>query len=161
MTKSQIIERILDPGIVAVIRVDSAQEPPPHLRGAAGGRRDGAGDHDDLARRDRHHRRGKQGVRRPRADGRGHGARHGDVPRGDPGRGAVRGDAGVPAGDRGDGLRYGKPVACGAYTPTEALTAHEAGADFIKLFPADQFGPKYIQNLLARCRCCGSSRRAA
>ena len=46
-------------------------------------------------------------------------------------------------------LRYGKPVACGAYTPTEALTAHESGADFIKLFPADQLGPKYIQNLLA------------
>ena len=46
-------------------------------------------------------------------------------------------------------LRYGKPAVCGAYTPTEALTAHEAGADFIKLFPADGLGPKYIQNLLA------------
>ena len=46
-------------------------------------------------------------------------------------------------------LRYARPVACGAYTPTEALTAHEAGADFIKLFPADGLGPKYIQNLLA------------
>jgi 2-dehydro-3-deoxyphosphogluconate aldolase/(4S)-4-hydroxy-2-oxoglutarate aldolase len=46
-------------------------------------------------------------------------------------------------------LRYAKPVACGAYTPTEALTAHEAGADFIKIFPADQLGPKYIQNILA------------
>ena len=46
-------------------------------------------------------------------------------------------------------LRYGKPVACGAYTPTEAPTTHEAGADFIKLFPADGLGPKYIQNLLA------------
>jgi 2-dehydro-3-deoxyphosphogluconate aldolase/(4S)-4-hydroxy-2-oxoglutarate aldolase len=46
-------------------------------------------------------------------------------------------------------LRYGKPVVCGAYTPTEALTAHEAGADFIKLFPADGLGPRYIQNLLA------------
>ena len=45
-------------------------------------------------------------------------------------------------------VRYGKPVACGAYTPTEALTAHEAGADFIKLFPADGLGPKYIQNIL-------------
>ena len=45
--------------------------------------------------------------------------------------------------------RYDKPVVCGAYTPTEALTAHEAGADFIKLFPADGLGPKYIQNLLA------------
>ncbi|MBV9126816.1 MAG: bifunctional 4-hydroxy-2-oxoglutarate aldolase/2-dehydro-3-deoxy-phosphogluconate aldolase [Verrucomicrobia bacterium] len=46
-------------------------------------------------------------------------------------------------------LRYGKPIACGAYTPTEALTAHEAGADFIKLFPADGLGPQYIKNLLA------------
>ena len=46
-------------------------------------------------------------------------------------------------------LRYARPVVCGAYTPTEALTAHEAGADFIKLFPADGLGPKYIQNLLA------------
>jgi 2-dehydro-3-deoxyphosphogluconate aldolase/(4S)-4-hydroxy-2-oxoglutarate aldolase len=45
--------------------------------------------------------------------------------------------------------RYGIPVACGAYTPTEALTAHEAGADFIKIFPADQLGPTYIKNLLA------------
>lgn len=45
--------------------------------------------------------------------------------------------------------RYGKPVICGAYTPTEALAAHEAGADFIKIFPADQLGPGYIKNLLA------------
>ena len=41
--------------------------------------------------------------------------------------------------------RYSKPVVSGAYTPTEALTAHEAGADFIKLFPADTLGPKYIK----------------
>ncbi|MEI8340303.1 MAG: bifunctional 4-hydroxy-2-oxoglutarate aldolase/2-dehydro-3-deoxy-phosphogluconate aldolase [Verrucomicrobiota bacterium] len=45
--------------------------------------------------------------------------------------------------------RYGKPVICGAYSPTEALTAHEAGADFIKIFPADQLGPGYIRNILA------------
>ncbi len=45
--------------------------------------------------------------------------------------------------------RYGKPIACGAYTPTEALLAHESGADFVKIFPADQLGPKYIKNLLA------------
>ncbi len=45
--------------------------------------------------------------------------------------------------------RYSKPIACGAYTPTEALAAHEAGADFVKIFPADQLGPKYIKNLLA------------
>lgn len=45
--------------------------------------------------------------------------------------------------------RYGKPIICGAFTPTEALLAHESGADFIKLFPADQAGPAYIRNILA------------
>ena len=28
-----------------------------------------------------------------------------------------------------------RPVMLGAYTPTEAQTAHEAGSDFIKIFP--------------------------
>jgi 2-dehydro-3-deoxyphosphogluconate aldolase/(4S)-4-hydroxy-2-oxoglutarate aldolase len=45
--------------------------------------------------------------------------------------------------------RYGKPVASGAFTPTEALLGHESGADFIKLFPAYLGGPNYIKNLLA------------
>jgi 2-dehydro-3-deoxyphosphogluconate aldolase/(4S)-4-hydroxy-2-oxoglutarate aldolase len=45
--------------------------------------------------------------------------------------------------------RYAKPIASGAFTPTEALAAHEAGADFIKIFPADQLGPTYIRSLLA------------
>lgn len=40
-----------------------------------------------------------------------------------------------------------KPVMIGAYTPTEAQTAHEAGADFIKIFPADKLGAGYIKNL--------------
>ena len=42
-----------------------------------------------------------------------------------------------------------KPVMLGAYTPTEAQTAHEAGADFIKIFPADKLGPSYIKALRA------------
>lgn len=42
-----------------------------------------------------------------------------------------------------------KPVMIGAYTPTEAQTAHEAGADFIKIFPADKLGPAYIKALRA------------
>lgn len=42
-----------------------------------------------------------------------------------------------------------RPVMLGAYTPTEAQTAHEAGADFIKLFPADKLGPAYIKALRA------------
>src|SRR5437016_2874362 len=37
----------------------------------------------------------------------------------------------------------------GAYTPTEAQIAHEAGADFIKIFPADTLGPGYIRALRA------------
>ncbi len=42
-----------------------------------------------------------------------------------------------------------KPVMIGAYTPTEAQMAHEAGADFIKIFPADKLGPSYIKALRA------------
>jgi 2-dehydro-3-deoxyphosphogluconate aldolase/(4S)-4-hydroxy-2-oxoglutarate aldolase len=42
-----------------------------------------------------------------------------------------------------------RPVMLGAYTPTEAQAAHEAGADFIKIFPADKLGPSYIRALLA------------
>jgi len=42
-----------------------------------------------------------------------------------------------------------KPVMLGAYTPTEAQTAHEAGADFIKIFPADKLGPSYVKALRA------------
>lgn len=42
-----------------------------------------------------------------------------------------------------------KPVMLGAYTPTEAQLAHEAGADFIKVFPADRLGPGYIKNIRA------------
>jgi 2-dehydro-3-deoxyphosphogluconate aldolase/(4S)-4-hydroxy-2-oxoglutarate aldolase len=41
------------------------------------------------------------------------------------------------------------PIVCGAFTPTEAQTAHDAGADFVKLFPAETLGAKYIKALLA------------
>jgi len=41
------------------------------------------------------------------------------------------------------------PIMSGAYTPTEAQQAHEMGADFIKIFPADQLGPGYIKALRA------------
>src|SRR5438477_12499820 len=42
-----------------------------------------------------------------------------------------------------------RPVMLGAYTPTEAQAAHEAGADFVKIFPADQLGPSYVRALRA------------
>jgi 2-dehydro-3-deoxyphosphogluconate aldolase/(4S)-4-hydroxy-2-oxoglutarate aldolase len=42
-----------------------------------------------------------------------------------------------------------RPVMLGAYTPTEAQFAYEAGADFVKLFPADNLGPAYIKAIRA------------
>jgi len=41
------------------------------------------------------------------------------------------------------------PILSGALTPTEAYTAHELGADVIKIFPAEFFGPAYIKSLKA------------
>jgi 2-dehydro-3-deoxyphosphogluconate aldolase/(4S)-4-hydroxy-2-oxoglutarate aldolase len=43
--------------------------------------------------------------------------------------------------------RYDVPVVPGAYTPTEALTAWEAGADMVKIFPSSVGGPAYIKAL--------------
>lgn len=44
--------------------------------------------------------------------------------------------------------RYSKVVIPGALTPTEVVTAWEAGADFVKVFPCDNVGgPKYIKAL--------------
>ena len=42
-----------------------------------------------------------------------------------------------------------RPIMLGAYSPTEAQLAHEAGADFIKIFPADGLGPSYMKALRA------------
>jgi 2-dehydro-3-deoxyphosphogluconate aldolase/(4S)-4-hydroxy-2-oxoglutarate aldolase len=42
-----------------------------------------------------------------------------------------------------------RPIMLGAYTPTEAQLAHESGADFIKIFPADTLGPGYMKSLRA------------
>ena len=40
--------------------------------------------------------------------------------------------------------RYGTPIAVGAYTPTEAIEAYEAGADAVKVFPAKTGGPPHV-----------------
>ena len=36
---------------------------------------------------------------------------------------------------------------CGAFTATEVLSAMEAGADMVKIFPATLGGPRYMTNL--------------
>jgi 2-dehydro-3-deoxyphosphogluconate aldolase/(4S)-4-hydroxy-2-oxoglutarate aldolase len=43
--------------------------------------------------------------------------------------------------------RYDKIVMPGAFTPTEVLTAWEAGADIVKVFPAEVVGPAYFRAL--------------
>jgi 2-dehydro-3-deoxyphosphogluconate aldolase/(4S)-4-hydroxy-2-oxoglutarate aldolase len=43
----------------------------------------------------------------------------------------------------------GVPILSGALTPTEACAAWDAGADVIKIFPAEFFGPAYIRSLKA------------
>jgi 2-dehydro-3-deoxyphosphogluconate aldolase/(4S)-4-hydroxy-2-oxoglutarate aldolase len=43
--------------------------------------------------------------------------------------------------------RYDKLVMPGAFTPTEILSAWEAGADIVKVFPADVVGPAFFKAL--------------
>jgi 2-dehydro-3-deoxyphosphogluconate aldolase/(4S)-4-hydroxy-2-oxoglutarate aldolase len=43
--------------------------------------------------------------------------------------------------------RYDKLVMPGAFTPTEVLAAWEAGADIVKVFPGDVGGPAYLKAL--------------
>jgi 2-dehydro-3-deoxyphosphogluconate aldolase / (4S)-4-hydroxy-2-oxoglutarate aldolase len=43
--------------------------------------------------------------------------------------------------------RYDKLVLPGALTPTEVLTAWEAGADIVKVFPSEVTGPAYLKAL--------------
>jgi 2-dehydro-3-deoxyphosphogluconate aldolase/(4S)-4-hydroxy-2-oxoglutarate aldolase len=149
MTKSEIISRILDPGIVAVIRVDSSAQLIPIcealLAGGVTGLEITMTSPDAIPTiADASKRFGDRAL-----------VGVGTVLDTETCRAAILAGAQFvvtpvcrPAVVELS-MRYGKPIACGAYTPTEALTAHEAGADFIKLFPADQLGPKYIQNLLA------------
>src|SRR5271168_600102 len=43
--------------------------------------------------------------------------------------------------------RYDKLVMPGAFTPTEILSAWEAGADIVKVFPAEVVGPPFFRAL--------------
>ncbi|MGF1578923.1 MAG: bifunctional 4-hydroxy-2-oxoglutarate aldolase/2-dehydro-3-deoxy-phosphogluconate aldolase [Gemmataceae bacterium] len=43
--------------------------------------------------------------------------------------------------------RYGRVVVPGALTPTEIATAWSAGADMVKVFPANHFGPSYFKDI--------------
>lgn len=43
--------------------------------------------------------------------------------------------------------RYDIPVVMGALTPTEIVTAFSSGAEMVKIFPANIFGPGYIKDI--------------
>ena len=149
MTKLEIIDRILNPGIVAIIRADSSEQ----LLGAAEALYEGGVTGMEVTMTtpnalqvisDVTKRFGKKvliGV--------------GSVLDTETCRAAILAGSEfvVTPITRPEVIkmcnRYGKPIASGAYTPTEAMTAHEAGADFVKIFPADQLGPQYIKNILA------------
>lgn len=45
--------------------------------------------------------------------------------------------------------RYGKTAIPGAFTPTEIVSAQTAGADLIKVFPAEALSPEYIKAVKA------------
>ena len=45
--------------------------------------------------------------------------------------------------------RYGKISIPGAFTPTEILRAWTLGADVVKVFPSTSLGPSYIRDILA------------
>ena len=45
--------------------------------------------------------------------------------------------------------RYSAPVFSGAFTPSEILDTWDAGADAVKVFPAEFFGPAYIKSVKA------------
>lgn len=43
--------------------------------------------------------------------------------------------------------RYSIPSVIGGFTPTEILTAWEAGASIVKVFPASMGGPRYLKDV--------------
>lgn len=43
--------------------------------------------------------------------------------------------------------RYSVPTIIGAFTPTEILTAWQAGATYVKVFPATAVGPRYLKDV--------------
>jgi 2-dehydro-3-deoxyphosphogluconate aldolase/(4S)-4-hydroxy-2-oxoglutarate aldolase len=45
------------------------------------------------------------------------------------------------------GHRYGVPVMPGCFSPTEILTAWDAGADIVKVFPATALGPGFFKDI--------------
>lgn len=149
MTKAEIIERILNPGIVAVIRADSSEQ----LMSVAEALCEGGVTGMEVTMTTPNALQVIGDVSKKFGDRILMGV--GSVLDPETCRAAILAGAEfvVTPVTRPEVIRlcnrYGKPIASGAYSPTEALLGYESGADFIKIFPADQLGPTYIKNLLA------------
>jgi 2-dehydro-3-deoxyphosphogluconate aldolase/(4S)-4-hydroxy-2-oxoglutarate aldolase len=149
MTKPEILDRILNPGIVAIIRADSSEQ----LIDAASALYDGGVTGMEVTMTTPNALQVIADVRKKFGDKVLIGV--GSVLDTETARMAILAGAEfvVTPVTRPEVIqlcnRYSKPIASGAYTPTECLTAHESGADFVKLFPADQVGPTHIKNILA------------
>jgi 2-dehydro-3-deoxyphosphogluconate aldolase/(4S)-4-hydroxy-2-oxoglutarate aldolase len=145
MTKDQIIDGLLTPGVVAIIRADSSEQ----LIDAARALIDGGVSAIEITMTTPNALKVIADVRRVFGDKVLAGV--GSVLDVQTARAAL--DAGaeyvVTPVLRPDVIAFcksvSKPIFSGSYTPTEAQTSHELGADFVKIFPADGLGPKYIQ----------------
>ena len=149
MTKLEIIERLLDPGIIAIIRADSSDQ----LVAVADALRTGGVTAMEITMTTPN---ALQALAEVTAKLRGQVVMGvGSVLDPETCRAAILAGAEfvVTPVTKPEVIRlcnrYGKPVASGAFTPTECLLAQESGADFVKLFPAEFGGPKYIRTILA------------
>ena len=149
MTKLEIVQRLLDPGIIAIIRADSSEQ----LVEAAGALLAGGVTAMEVTMTTPNALEVITAVTRQFGDAILMGV--GTVIDPETARAAVAAGAEfiVTPVTKPEVIavanELGKPIASGALTPTECLLAHESGADFVKLFPADVGGPSYIKNLLA------------
>jgi 2-dehydro-3-deoxyphosphogluconate aldolase/(4S)-4-hydroxy-2-oxoglutarate aldolase len=149
MTKSAIIQRLLDPGVIAIIRADSSDQ----LVEAAGALLEGGITAMEVTMTTPNALAVITAVAKKFGDQILIGV--GTVT--DPATACASVDAGaefiVTPVTKPEVIAVAnqleKPIASGAFTPTECLLAHESGADFVKLFPAEIGGPTYIKTLLA------------
>ena len=144
MSKEQIIERILNPGVVAIIRADNSEQ----LIDASRALIDGGVSGIEVTMTTPNALKVIADVCRVFGDKALVGV--GSVLDPETAQAAI--DAGakyvVTPVLKPDVIAFCKSVnvtiLAGSYTPTEAQTGYELGADFTKIFPADGLGPKYI-----------------
>ena len=147
MTKSAILQRLLDPGIIAIIRADSSEQ----LVEAAGALLEGGITAMEVTMTTPNALAVITAVAQKFGDQILIGV--GTVTDPVTARAAVAAGAEfivTPRHQAGSHCRSGnqldKSIASGAFTPTECLLAHESGADFVKLFPCRTRRPRLHQN---------------